>query len=105
MVQALGWRGFPGAIGWWALPIVAAATVILIHHLGYWSCRNVILLPITLGLTVLTVGYLVTASWIAPALGHIFMHFVATIYGVEMPPHERPLAVSETSGSTLRAAA
>ena len=38
----------------------------------------------------LTVGFLVTASWIAPALGHVLMHVEATTHGVEMPPVERP---------------
>lgn len=89
MVHGLGWHGSGGAVARWALPILASAAVVLIHHLGYWSCRNMILLPITLGLAVLSVGYLVTASWIAPALGHIFMHFEATVHGTEMPPHER----------------
>jgi len=34
---------------------------------------------------VLTVGFLVTGSWIASALGHVFMHFEATTHGIEMP--------------------
>ncbi|HET6964525.1 MAG TPA: hypothetical protein VFH58_07100 [Acidimicrobiales bacterium] len=105
MVHALGWQGTGGAVARWGLPILAAAVVVVIHHVGYWSCRNVILLPITLGLTVLTVGYLVTASWIAPALGHIFMHFEATLHGTEMPPHERPGPEAAVGSPLLRRAA
>lgn len=90
MVHELGWSGTGGAIARWSLPILAAAAVVVIHHLGYWNCRNKILLPITIALSVLTVGFLVTASWIAPALGHVFMHFEATTHGVEMPPVDRP---------------
>lgn len=99
MVHALGWSGAGGATARWALPILAAAAVVVIHHLGYWSCRNMILVPIALGLSVLSVGFLVTASWIAPALGHIFMHWELTVHGTEMPPHERPgpAEIAETS--------
>ena len=91
MVHALGWDGGGiQAFGRWALPIAASAAVVVIHHLGYWNYRNKILIPITAGLSVLSVGFLVTASWIAPALGHVFMHFEATMHGTEMPPNERP---------------
>ena len=90
MVQALGWSGTGGAVARWSLPMVASAAVVVIHHLGYWNCRNKILVPITLALSVLSAGFLITASWIAPALGHVFMHFEATTHGVEMPPVERP---------------
>lgn len=89
MVHALGWTGTAGGIARWTLPMVAAAVVVVIHHLGYWNCRNRILVPITLALSALTAGFLVTASWIAPALGHVFMHAEATTHGIEMPPVER----------------
>lgn len=89
MVHSLGWTGTGGGLARWALPIVAAGAVVVIHHVGYWNCRNKILIPITLALSVLTVGFLVTGSWIAPALGHVFMHFEATVHGIEMPPVER----------------
>lgn len=90
MVHALGWTGAGGAVARWVLPILAAAIVVVVHHLGYWNCRNKILIPITLGLSVLTIGFLVTASWIAPGLGHVFMHVEATLHGTEMPPVDRP---------------
>jgi hypothetical protein len=90
MVHSLGWSGAGGGIARWLLPILASAVVVVIHHLGYWNCRNKILIPITLALQLLTIGFLLTGSWIAPALGHVFMHFEATIRGVEMPPVDRP---------------
>lgn len=105
MIHALGWGGTAGAIARWALPILSAAAVVLIHHLGYWSCRNMILLPITLALSVLSVGFLLTGSWIAPALGHIFMHWEVTAHGTEMPPHERPGQVAPGEPSRLAQAA
>lgn len=90
MVHSLGWDGAGGAIARWTLPVIGSAAVVVIHHLGYWSCRNRILIPITLGLTVLTVGFLVTGSWIVPALGHVFLHVSLIAHGAEMPPHDRP---------------
>lgn len=92
MVHSLGWSGTAGDIARWTLPVVAAAAVILLHHLGYWHCRNRILVPIVLGCSGLTVAYVATASFIAPTLGHIVMHFGAVLHGVEMPPKERPTA-------------
>lgn len=97
LVHALGWRGTGGAVARWTLPVLAGAAVILIHHLGYWSCRNRILLPITLGLSVLSIGFLITGSWIAPAVGHIFMHWQITAQGTEMPPAERPVPAAADS--------
>jgi hypothetical protein len=109
-VHALGWTGdgVAATAARWALPIAAGATVVVVHHLGYWNCRNVILVPITLALTVLTVGFLVTGSWVAPALGHVFMHVEATLHGAEMPPKQRPAMATEaapTSRPGLRPAA
>lgn len=96
MVHALGWAGTAGAIARWTLPIVASATVIVIHHLGYWDYRNRIVIPITLACSLLTVAYLVSASFLAPAVGHILMHFGADLHGVEMPPKARPVAAGTT---------
>ncbi|HET7310705.1 MAG TPA: hypothetical protein VFJ17_05210 [Mycobacteriales bacterium] len=91
MVQSLGWTGGGlQTVARWALPLVAGALVVVIHHLGYWNYRNKILIPIALGLSVLSVGFLITGSWLAPAIGHIFMHFEATVHGTDMPPNDRP---------------
>ncbi|HEX7165571.1 MAG TPA: hypothetical protein VF230_01190 [Acidimicrobiales bacterium] len=90
MVHSLGWGGFPGALARWTLPVVAAAVVIVTHHLGYWHCRGRILLPITLACSVLTIAYLLTGSFVAPVVGHVVMHFGAVLHGVEMPPVDRP---------------
>lgn len=105
MVHSLGWKGIGGALARWTLPVVAAALVILVHHLGYWNCRNRILIPITLGCSLLTVGFLVTASVLAAAVGHILMHFAADVHGVEMPPVERPQAEEGPPAAELAKAA
>jgi hypothetical protein len=90
MVHSLGWSGVGGGLARWTMPLIAADVVVVVHHLGYWNCRGAILIPITLALTVLSAGFLLTASWIAAALGHVFMHVEATVHGIEMPPVERP---------------
>lgn len=88
ITQSLGWDGGGvEALGRWAVPILAAVAVVVIHHLGYWNYRNRMLVPIGLGLTVLTVAFLVTGSWIAPALGHVLMHVEATVHGTDLPPN------------------
>lgn len=106
MLHSLGWAGTAGAVARWTLPVAAAAGVIVVHHLGYWNCRNRILIPITWGCSLLTVGYLVTASMVAPTLGHILLHFAGDIHGVEMPPVERPTGIKAagTVGVPLKAA-
>ena len=103
-VHSLGWSGTPGGLARWTLPVLAAAAVVVIHHLGYWNYRNRILVPIALGLTVLTVAFLLTGSWIAPALGHIVVHTTLILRGSEMPPQGRP-EIAPSEERILRAAA
>ncbi len=105
MIHSLGWAGTAGGIARWTLPVVAAAAVIVIHHLGYWSCRNRILIPITLGLSVLSMGFLLTASWVAPVLAHILLHDTLIVRGSEMPPHDRPATPVPSRQAGLRSAA
>jgi hypothetical protein len=101
LVQALGWNGAFGAFARWGLPVLAAATVIVIHHLGYWNCRNRILVPITLALSVLTASFLLTGSWLAPALAHVVLHTTLVVRGSEMPPQDRPLVADAHKGVEL----
>lgn len=98
MVHSLDWSGTAGGVARWALPILAAAAVIVIHHLGYWNCRNRILIPITFGLSLLTTGFLVTASWLTPAIAHTFLHTTLLVHGSEMPPVDRPTSITASPG-------
>lgn len=106
MLHSLGWAGTAGALARWTLPVVASAAVIVVHHLGYWNCRSKVLIPITGGCSILTIGYLVTGSMVAPTLGHILLHLAADTHGVEMPPVKRPRPSPATIGgvTSLRAA-
>lgn len=85
-IHSLGWSGFGGALARWTVPVLASILVIVVHHLGYAEYRNRQLIPISIGCGMLTVGYLVTASVIAPTLGHVLMHTAAILHGSELPP-------------------
>jgi hypothetical protein len=39
------------------------------------------------------VGYLATASVIAPMFGHVLMHTAAILYGAELPPLTRSVMI------------
>ena len=105
MVHALGWAGTAGGIARWILPLLAATAVVVIHHLGYWNYRNRILIPVGLALTVLAAGFLVTASWLTPAVAHIVLHVTLIVHGSEMPPCDRPVGVASIAPSQLSSAA
>ncbi len=104
LVHSLGWAGAPGAIARWTLPLVASAAVVVIHHLGYWNYRNRILVPVALAMTVQTLGFLLTGSWLAPVVTHIVLHLGLIVHGSEMPPTERPLHATTGSSGFARAA-
>jgi hypothetical protein len=90
MIHSLGWSGVGGGIARWTLPIVASVVVTVVHHLGYWEYRNSMLGPISLACGLLAVGYVVTASPIAPTLGHVLGHASGLLHGAELPPHPHP---------------
>jgi hypothetical protein len=87
MIHSLGWQGTGGAIARWTLPIAASIVIIIVHHLGYWEYRNRLLLPICVGCGLMSAGYLVTASPIAPTLAHVLSHATSLMHGTELPPH------------------
>jgi len=105
VVHALGWTGTAGAVAQWTLPILATAAVVIVHHLGYWNYRNRILVPVTLALSVLAVGFLVTASWLTPAVAHVVLHTTLILRGSEMPPQDRPVDVVAAGPPPLGTAA
>ncbi len=100
MVHSLGWQGAGGAIARWTLPIAASILIVIVHHLGYWEYRNRLLLPISAGCGLLSVGYLVTASPIAPVLGHVLGHATSLVHGAELPPH--PHRTPAISGDQIK---
>jgi hypothetical protein len=104
MVNSLELSGVGGTVAIWLLPIVASIVVIVIHHLGYWEYRNRTLVPIVGACALLTVAYLLTASVLAPMLGHVVMHSAAITHGTELPPHPRPAVGSPSPGHLVAGA-
>jgi hypothetical protein len=92
MIHTLGWTGVAGTLAGWTLPIVASIVVIIVHHLGYWNYRNKELSTISLGCGLLSLGYLITGSPIAPTLGHVLLHAAALLHGEQLPPYPHPAA-------------
>ena len=78
MVHALGWAGTAGGIARWTLPLLAATAA---------------------------AGFLVTASWLTPAVAHIVLHVTLIIHGSEMPPCDRSVDVVSIGSSQLSSAA
>ena len=99
MIHSLGWSGTGGALARWTLPVVASVVIIIVHHLGYWEYRNQLLVPISAGCGLLAVGYLVTASPIAPVLAHVLTHSAGLVHGTELPPH--PHRIPAASGEPV----
>jgi len=97
MIDGLGWSGAAGALAGWTLPILASVVVIVVHHLGYPEYRNAMLGPISLGCGLLSLGYLITGSPIAPTLGHVLAHASGLLHGAELPPHRQQYARSRST--------
>lgn len=87
LVDALDWSGAAGGVARWTLPVAASVAVVVVHHLGYPQYRNRMLVPISVGCGLLTVGFLVTGSVLAAAGGHVLGHASALLHGTELPPH------------------
>ena len=82
-----GWSDVPsGLVAWFA-----SAAMIAIHHFGYWDYRGRSVGLVLVGCGILSLGYLLTGSLLAPAIGHVLMHLIGISGGVQLPPHVRPL--------------
>jgi hypothetical protein len=87
--QALGWTGdWLGKIGVGVLAMAASVLVTGIHHLGYREFRGPQVRYPIIACGFFSLAYLVTGSVIAPIGGHIVVHLVMVMRGVEMPPHQ-----------------
>jgi MFS family permease len=94
--KSFGWTTGLPVVGAVLLVIAGSAFVTTVHHLGYPEFRNPLMrFPVAL-CTVLSVGYLVTGSLLAPAIGHIVVHVAMLRRGLELPPHAKDdLAMGE----------
>ncbi len=82
---------WPGRIATGILAVIASMMVIALYHLGYPECRGPQLLTIVLGVSIQSLGYLLTRSPWTPLIGHVAMHVAAVLYGLntvsQLPPH------------------
>jgi hypothetical protein len=93
--QALDLRGltkhWPGRIATGVLAILASMVVIALYHLGYPECRGPQVVIIIVGVSMQSLGYLLTRSPWTPLIGHMAMHIAAVLYGLntvsQLPPH------------------
>jgi hypothetical protein len=97
-----GWHG-GGAVAAGVLGLVASAAFIVVHHLGYRGFRGPQVLVIMAACSLLSITYLLTASALAPIVGHIVMHLGAVRHGTEMPPyaagHQEAFTIGPRRGS------
>jgi hypothetical protein len=84
---AQGWtRGWLG-VGAGAASLAASAVVIVVHHMGYREDRSRRMAGPLMACLVLSLGYLLTASPISAAGGHVVLHLAMLGRGMELPPH------------------
>jgi len=88
----LGWtKNLSGRVGAGLLALVVSMAVIAIYHLGYPEFRGVQLVYPVLGVSVMSLAYIVTGNPIAAVISHVAMHIAAVLHGVEtvmqLPPH------------------
>lgn len=83
--RSFGWPSGLAAVA----ALLASVALIVVHHLGYPEFRGPLMrYPVAL-CALLSVAYLVTASPIAPVVGHVTLHAAMLDRGVELPPHAR----------------
>jgi hypothetical protein len=77
-----------------SLALAASAFVTAAYHLGYSEFRGSQLRQPLIGNAILTAGYIVSGSMVAPLIGHVIMHGASVLHGMEtttqLPPHYPP---------------
>lgn len=77
-----------------SLALTASAFVTAAYHLGYSEFRGPQLRQPLTGNAILTAGYIVSGSMVAPLIGHVIMHGASVLHGMEtttqLPPHYPP---------------
>lgn len=87
----LGWTtGWTGKVGSGALAFAGSLVVIGVHHLGYREFRSKRMKEPYIGCVGFSLAYLVTASPLAPMLGHMGTHDAFVTHGLSLPPHQEP---------------
>ena len=104
-LERVGWTGgWAGKLGTGALAVSASLVVIAVHHLGYREFRGRQLVYPVAGCVWFTLAYLLTASPIAAAVGHMGLHAGLGAYGRQLPPYHVTAGITDRSTTALRAA-
>ncbi len=81
-----GWRT-PKAS---ASALAASLIITALYHLGFSEFRGPSVLQPLIGNGIVTAGYLVSGSPLAPIVSHVIMHVAAVVHGMESTPHLPP---------------
>jgi hypothetical protein len=74
-----------------AAALAGSAVIAAAYHLGFAEYRGPQLIQPVFGNLLITLGYLLSGSPVAPAVAHVIMHLAALLHGaagaVQLPPH------------------
>lgn len=92
LARELGWaEGKRGAVLGRAVGIAASLAVTAAYHLGFPEYQGPQVVGAMFGNGILTLGYALTGSPLAPVLSHVVMHVAALLRGPatmsQLPPH------------------
>lgn len=78
-------------VGWGMAALAGSLLVTSLYHLGFAEFRGPALLAPLIGNAIITAGYLVSGSPVAPVISHVLMHAAAVMHGIatttQLPPH------------------
>ena len=79
---------------WAGAALLASLGVTAAYHLGFGEYRGTALLQPLIGNAIVTLGYLLSGSPVAPLVAHVMMHLAAVLHGMaatpQLPPHYAP---------------
>jgi len=78
-------------IGWGLAALAGSLLVTALYHLGFAEFRGPALVAPLIGNAIVTAGYLMSGSPVAPVVAHVAMHVAAVLHGLattsQLPPH------------------
>lgn len=88
---ASGLRQPTARLRWGLAALMASALMAACYHLGFAEFRGPALAAPVLGNLLMTLGYLLSGSPLAPIVAHVMMHQAAVLHGMastaQLPPH------------------
>jgi hypothetical protein len=91
-LDELPWTSrWPGRMGKGAIALFASMVVILVYHLGYPEFRSAQVMFPVLGVSVMSLAFIVTGNPMSAVISHVAMHVAAVVHGLntvmQLPPH------------------